>query len=803
MLKHYFFKYGTCLLTLCLLLIACGVNGQSITSVSFKKDTFTNCDSNTIKVNGNFPNSNYSIDSFTKTGSRPLQFTLYYSSSGFGFPTVVTFTDSIKAGPVSCSNETLTVKSVSSSKPSQTGDKEKKRINFNGCFITACFKPKKDSVCQSTPVPINDQSKADSIAWYLDGQFRTSNKPGFTLKQKGWATVKQVAFDQTTGDTDTAKADIYGFQKPSPDIKPDSICGNKPDTLKISPEFTSYQWRFNEQSVSGNTGKSPVYGNGLHKVIVKDSNGCVGRDSAQVKARVDLRPDTVICPGNTLQLDAGNPGATYTWQDNSKSRTLKVSKADTFFVEVAANSSCRGYDTVVVDQWAKPSLSLHSDTSLCPGDSLLLDATTPGVDSYRWGDGSKQPTLKAGSNDTFYVSVIDTNECRASDSVIVDQYPVPAISLSNNSFCEKDSLILDPGKAASYKWRNGDTTRTTVVKDSGLQMVTAENGFGCVNQDSAYITKIGLPEVNLRPDTSICTGDTITLDAGPEGSAYSWSTGDATQTIPVTEKGLYKVSVTKQICTAKDSFRLQVDSPLDFSLGADTTLCPSDSIVLKGPTNAKAYQWSDGQRTDSLLVGDSLRKFPNPTNVVLTITDSNGCRSSDSLLITPAQKPVFTLNPKDTAICKDGKVTLKAEASSSSASYTYTWSDGSSGNTFPFDTGATDTFSISVQAKNDQGCLANDTAELIVKNCSGISDGQAESLKVYPNPAGGRTKIQWDPELVKIERIQVKTLDGKHVYQTTNPEPVIQLPSIQWKSGTYIITIETNQARITSKLIIR
>ncbi len=650
-------------------------------------------------------------------------------------------------------------------------------------------------------MPIKDQSKADSIAWYLDGQFQTSNKPTFTIKKQGLATIKQVAFDQTTGNTDTASATIYGFDKPSPSLKPASICGNKPDTLKADSGFNTYQWQFKQQSVPVTTRKSSVYGNGVYEVLVRDSNGCVGVDSSKVNARVNLRSDTSICPGDSIQLHAGNPNATYKWQNGSKGQTLKVSEADTFYVEVSANSSCRGYDTVVIGDRNKPSIPLQSDTSICPKDSLTLDATTLGVDSYRWENGIEQPVLAVKSSDTFSITVIDTNGCRSTDSVIVNEHPVPAININDQSFCAGDSIILDPGKAVNYSWRNGDTTRTTVVKYSGLQVVTAKNGFNCTAQDSAFITQKALPQVNLRTDTSICPEDTLTLDAGPHNRSYRWSTGDTTAIIPVIEKGLYTVSVTNRSCTAKDSFRLRVYSPLDFSLGMDTTLCPSDSIVLNGPPSARSYQWSNGQRTDSLLVGDSLRIFPNPERIGLTIRDTNGCRSSDSLTITLAQKPDFTVNPQDTTICKDDEVTLKAEAST--GSYTYTWSDGSSGNTLQFNTATTDTFSITVKATNSQRCLATDTARIIVEGCTGIRGPKAGSVRLYPNPAGERTQLVWNPAQLKIKQVQVKALNGKRLYQNINPKPTLQLPSSQWSAGTYIITIKTQQFRFSRKLIIQ
>lgn len=50
---------------------------------------------------------------------------------------------------------------------------------------------------------------------------------------------------------------------------------------------------------------------------------------------------------------------------------------------------------------------------------------------------------------------------------------------------------------------------------------------------SVLVSVRPLPEVSLGADTSICGNGEITLDAGPNGILYSWSTGDTTQTIYV------------------------------------------------------------------------------------------------------------------------------------------------------------------------------------------------------------------------------------------------------------------------------
>ena len=52
----------------------------------------------------------------------------------------------------------------------------------------------------------------------------------------------------------------------------------------------------------------------------------------------------------------------------------------------------------------------------------------------------------------------------------------------------------------------------------------------------------GIDTINLGVDTTICTGDFLTLDAGAGYNYYSWSTNESTQTINVSNNGTYSVT---------------------------------------------------------------------------------------------------------------------------------------------------------------------------------------------------------------------------------------------------------------------
>lgn len=198
------------------------------------------------------------------------------------------------------------------------------------------------------------------------------------------------------------------------------ICGTTP--VVLSPQITgianSYLWQDNSTLPQLTASAS-----GIYWVEIANTNGCIHRDSIELTFQqvpvVNLGKDTAICENTTLLLDAGNPGATFTWQDNSTGQTLSVHDAGTYSVEVNANG-CTAKDTIAVDLKLLPRPYLGNDTAICMGMTIQLapkQENPPGV-TYLWNNGAVTPSLSVLQAGTYSLSA--TNECgNRSDTVIV------------------------------------------------------------------------------------------------------------------------------------------------------------------------------------------------------------------------------------------------------------------------------------------------------------------------------------------------------------------------------------------------
>lgn len=92
-----------------------------------------------------------------------------------------------------------------------------------------------------------------------------------------------------------------------------------------------------------------------------------------------------------------------------------------------------------------------------------------------------------------------------------------------------------------------------------------KNGAGnIVGANYGYFSNVERIVTNLGANQTICQGQSITLDAGPNMSLYAWTRdgvaiGGNTQTINVNTSGTYKVDVTQGTCTASSQMVLTVN----------------------------------------------------------------------------------------------------------------------------------------------------------------------------------------------------------------------------------------------------
>ncbi|HET8573340.1 MAG TPA: PKD domain-containing protein [Edaphocola sp.] len=407
------------------------------------------------------------------------------------------------------------------------------------------------------------------------------------------------------GGCESARQPVIATINPLPavDLGDDtSICpGTSAITLDAGNQGTGYIWSTgaSSQTITIDTGMT-------YSVTVTGANGCTASDTIIVQNGIYpirvLPPMLSMCSGETDTLNAGNTGSSYIWNTGDNGQKLGVQASGNYKVSITSTTGCTIEDSSTVVVHDLPIVNLGNDTALCPGDSIILDAGNPG-NIFQWNISANTQTISASDSGIYAVSVTNTYGCQQADSIHIATNPAPVSVLPDTTnWCTGTTPDLDAGNAGStYAWNTGEITQTIAVNDSGSYTVTITNTYGCSITSATEVVVRQSPIVQLRTDTSICSGVSITLDAGtqPSGSSYAWNNGDTTQTTQAFGGGLYTVTVMNLYgCSTSDNVTIGL-LPNPVVNGINEAQNPDGSFtftasVLHNINSITGYEWDFG-----------------------------------------------------------------------------------------------------------------------------------------------------------------------------------------------------------------
>ncbi|HVE00011.1 MAG TPA: T9SS type A sorting domain-containing protein [Cytophagaceae bacterium] len=326
--------------------------------------------------------------------------------------------------------------------------------------------------------------------------------------------------------------------------------------------------------------------------------------SSYSQPAINLGPNKTFCIADTAVLDAGSSYYSYLWSTGETTQKIKAITNGDYWVEVS-DGILSYRDTIKINYIARPVVSLGKDTTLCSGRTITLNAGNPGA-TYRWNNVLASQTKTISTGGTYIVEVA-FNNCKNSDTIQITSVQGVSTNLGpDKTVCTGTSLVLNAsGTNVNYLWSDGKTTSTDTVTVPGKYWVKVSNAY-CIASDTIIINNVSV-NVNLGRDTTLCTGQSLTLDAGNSGATYKWNNNNSliTQTRSITTNGLYFVDVTKGNCTKRDSINVLVKAIPVINLSDDTTACQGSSFVLNAGNPGCQYKWSTGSISQSITISSS------------------------------------------------------------------------------------------------------------------------------------------------------------------------------------------------------
>lgn len=393
-------------------------------------------------------------------------------------------------------------------------------------------------------------------------------------------------------------------------------------------------------------------------------------------------PNDTICIGACTELVATLSGqytapVSFQWDNGitSMDSTETVCPTVTTTYMVIATDALGEQDTAFanVTVLSPPVVDLGSDTVIC-SNQYVLDAGNLGS-SYLWNNGSSNQTLIASATGTYWV-VVDNGGCTDSSGVNLTFSGFEVNLGADTTLCEPVNLILNSGiSGASYLWSDGSMAQNLTISSAGLYWVEVSQN-SCTNTDSIVVSSVPLPVLTLTSDTSVCLGQSVTLNVSG-ASTYSWSpaaglnvtVGNSVSASPTTTT-MYHVTGTTMGCSSSDSVLVTV-FPNPTLLVDDITICEGipDTLTVSG---ADIYTWAPPTGL-SATTGSTV--IANPVNTTIyTVTGTNTlttCSSTEQVTVTVEH---VTVSVNTDTICQGGvpsSVTLTASGANS-----YLWSPG-------------------------------------------------------------------------------------------------------------------------------
>jgi gliding motility-associated-like protein len=551
------------------------------------------------------------------------------------------------------------------------------------------------NICYGSTVTASINSyyySGKSIQWFKNGSELTGHAAD-TLKINTAGNYRAVLYDPCQN------IHLQSNQLQVNVISGPQFTFNYPDTLqycdsastKLKTTYSkSYHYRWYKNDVlNGDTSSTlAVNQTGKYKVEVSAcTNSWVPSKEVQVNLLSVPEPGISIdkipyCQGDTAHF-------TSTWLMDTTAFTLRWYKDNTLLPGLNNQYTIKtiipgSYAVSITDKKTlctkvslpfqlsftpPPSFTFNypDEINYCQGSPVTLTAQGDPNYQYRWYRNDTllnftAPSIMAANNGKYKVEVSACpNSWVPSKEVQLNfiRVPVPAITTNKLAYCIGDnatlslSTALDPLYTINwYKdnvlvpaYNNLGNITTNVAGTYTAVVISntaSTNGQTCSETSNAIqLSFKAQPTLTIQQqvNTTLCQGQSVTLNAVHSDGTIKWSTGETSDAINASASGTYTATLTSTSgCTVDTSIKVTFLNNPVLSV-RDTTICTykKETVMLTAPAGFFKYTWNN-------VPGEQTFNVTYPQTIALTVTDANGCQASRQIHITEQCPEVFIPN---------------------------------------------------------------------------------------------------------------------------------------------------------------
>ena len=322
-----------------------------------------------------------------------------------------------------------------------------------------------------------------------------------------------------------------------------------------------------------------------------------------------------------------------------------------------------GYlDSAVLFFLDEMQVQVSPDTTICQGDSVAIWAT--GGTVYSWAPPSFVTNSAASDpfafplTTTTYTVQVTAGACTETATLTVNVDPAPPLDAGIDvAICIGESEQMMATGAVTYSWDpptglSDPTIAEPIATPSSTTtyIVTGTGTNGCTAKDQVTVTVSPLPNVSAYPDTIVCQGHGVTLQA-TGGVQFAWQpTTGLDNPASGSPMALPSSDVTYTV-TATDANGCSDDAQLSLTVipspfvdaGRDTSILLGQSLQLSGVTDGVGFEWSPLIYLTGVETLGPVAAPERTTTYYLTATADNGCTTTDSVVVAVAEGAVIAV----------------------------------------------------------------------------------------------------------------------------------------------------------------
>jgi hypothetical protein len=374
-----------------------------------------------------------------------------------------------------------------------------------------------------------------------------------------------------------------------------------------------------------------------------------------------------------------------------------------------------GHGRVLISVLQGVNISLLSPVQCNGQTNGALTATAQGGAapySYLWQPGSVSGATLSGigagiytvtatdANSVVYTATYNLSNPPLLGTTLVSQQSITCSGGSNGS-----AYVLGTGGVTPYQYNwypYGGTNAFASGLTAGVYTVEVTDGSNCVATRTIAINQPApLQIVAFSTKQVVCAGESVTLIGGGANS-YSWTGGvsNGVAFVPAATASYVVTGMNFNGCTGSAFTTVSVNPTPLVTMTGSATACFGNSVTLTA-SGASTYTWSNNDLGSTVSLSPSV-------STIYTVTGSNsfGCSSSTSTLVTILPLPNVQMIISDSVICMGQSVTFNESGAS-----TYTWNPSTNTGVPYFLTGS-QSFMLSGTGSN--GCINSDTRTVTV-----------------------------------------------------------------------------------------